>query len=61
MFLSNRDIKSAIDDGKLIVKPLYTNSIKETSIDLHLDCIDQAMVWNIEKLKEHNNNHGLPE
>ncbi len=52
MYLSNRDIKWAIECGKLIVDPPpehFTAGYDETSIDLHLNSIDQgARVWDIE-------------
>src|SRR5271154_1157221 len=52
MYLSGRDIKWAIECGKLIVDPPpehFGSGYDETSIDLHLDSIDQgARVWNIE-------------
>jgi deoxycytidine triphosphate deaminase len=52
MYLSGRDIKWAIECGKLIVHPppeFFGAGYDETSIDLHLDSIDQgARVWDIE-------------
>lgn len=52
MYLSGRDIKWAIECGKLIVEPppeFFGAGYDETSIDLHLDAIDQgARVWDIE-------------
>ena len=52
MYLSGRDIKWAIECGKLIVDPRpasFGAGYDETSIDLHLDSIDQgARVWDIE-------------
>ena len=51
MYLSSRDIKWAIECGKLIVNPPpddIKDGFDETSIDLHLDSIDQgARVWDI--------------
>src|SRR4051812_25697266 len=51
MYLSGRDIKWAIECGKLIVDPrpeFFGAGYDETSIDLHLDSIDQgARVWDI--------------
>src|SRR4051812_17774791 len=52
MYLSGRDIKWAIACGKLLVDPppeFFGAGYDETSIDLHLDAIDQgARVWDIE-------------
>jgi deoxycytidine triphosphate deaminase len=52
MYLSNRDIKWAIECGKLIVDPppeSFGAGYDETSIDLHLDAINLgARVWDIE-------------
>lgn len=36
MILSDRDIKKAIDDKKIVVDPLFPNSIQPASVDLHL-------------------------
>jgi dCTP deaminase len=46
MYLSDRDLRWAIDNGNLIVKP-RPEKIDPTSIDLHLDSADQAKVWDI--------------
>jgi dCTP deaminase len=46
MYLSDRDLRWAIECGKLIVDP-KPDKIDSTSIDLHLDSIDQAKVWDI--------------
>jgi dCTP deaminase len=46
MYLSDRDLRWAIECGNLIVDPKPTK-IDSTSIDLHLDVIDQAKTWNI--------------
>ena len=50
MYLSNRDIKWAIDCGKLIVDPRPQDcsppkGYDETAIDLHLGSIDTAKIW----------------
>lgn len=53
MYLSNRDIKWAIDGGRLIVKPKPDDLGKgydETSIDLHLDKVEEAKIWDIDAL-----------
>ncbi|MBI4426536.1 MAG: dCTP deaminase [Candidatus Kerfeldbacteria bacterium] len=36
MILSDRDIKKAIDSGRIVVDPLFPNAIQPASIDLHL-------------------------
>lgn len=51
MYLSDRDLRWAIECGKLIVDP-RPNSIDSTSIDLHLDAISEAKVWNIDAFRE---------
>ena len=55
MYLSNRDIKWAIDCGKLIVEPrpeacVPPKGYDETAIDLHLGPIDTAKVWDLDSL-----------
>jgi dCTP deaminase len=51
VYLSGRDIKWAIECGKLIVDPppeSFGAGYDETSIDLHLDSIDQgARLWDV--------------
>jgi dCTP deaminase len=58
MFLSDREMHYAISCGRLIVLP--ETEIGPTSIDLHLDSVEEAKVWNTEKLAQRNQNHGLP-
>jgi len=61
MYLSNRDIKWAIDCGKLIVRPRPEEmecGYDETSIDLHLDAVDQAKIWNAAALASNVATHG---
>src|SRR5262249_38516579 len=53
MYLSNRDLRWAIECGRLIVDPL-PSQIDPTSIDLHLDSVDQAKVWDIERYRQDN-------
>lgn len=51
MFLSNRDILWAIDCRDLIVDPrpeTFGLGYDETSIDLHLDDVKEAKIWNVE-------------
>src|SRR5947208_7066550 len=55
MYLSNRDIQWAIDCRRLIVSPRPEEMGKgydETSVDLHLDRVEEAKVWNIRKLMD---------
>src|SRR5216684_3331377 len=47
MYLSDRDLRWAIECGNLIVDP-RPDKIDPTSIDLHLDSADQAKVWDID-------------
>lgn len=61
MYLSNRDIKWAIESGKLIVDPpphVFNCGYDETSIDLHLDDIEHAKIWDVEKLKKEQDQQG---
>ena len=51
MFLSDRDVKWAIECGKLIVDP-PPSSYDENSIDLQLDSINNARVWNPTAVEE---------
>lgn len=55
MILSDRDIKKAIADGRIVIDPLFPGSIQPASVDLHLGadflifnpemhvCIDPAL------------------
>jgi deoxycytidine triphosphate deaminase len=56
MYLSNRDIKWAIDCGKLIVDPRPEDckprkGYDETAIDLHLGPIETAKIWDLGALR----------
>src|SRR5438128_206645 len=46
MYLSDRDARLAITTGLLIFRPDPTD-IDTSSIDLHLDHIDEARVWDV--------------
>ena len=62
MFLSNRDIKWAIECGKLIVNPapdLEQDGYDETSIDLHLGPIESARIWSPEALQAADKTRGI--
>lgn len=56
MYLSDVDLRQAIQCGDLIVEPPPTKEIGPTSIDLHLGPAEQAAVWDFEALAEHNRN-----
>jgi deoxycytidine triphosphate deaminase len=58
MFQSDRDLRWAIENGRLIVDPPPTK-IDPTSIDLHLDSIDQAKIWNMDAVAAANKTLGL--
>jgi dCTP deaminase len=55
MFLSNRDIKWTIQCRELIVNPPPENwnaGYDETSIDLHLDAVDEARIWDVDAFRQ---------
>jgi dCTP deaminase len=55
MYLSNRDIKWAIDCERLIIRPRpeeFGKGYDETSIALHLDRIEEAKIWDVDALLE---------
>jgi dCTP deaminase len=61
MFLSDRDLIWAIRHGLLIVDPAPEEGSKDlgpTSIDLHLDRIEEAKVWNLAKFRQRTALHG---
>jgi len=59
MYLSDRDLRYALKCGTLLVVPPPADAlIGPTSIDLHLDHVDQAKIWDIAKFKERNRSHG---
>lgn len=57
MYLSDRDLKYAIETGQLIVDPT-PEEYGATSIDLHLDKIEEAKVWNVERFKDRQSETG---
>lgn len=59
MFLSDREMLYAIQCGRLIIDP--PTEIGPTSIDLHLDEVGQAKIWDIAKLARRNHEHGQPD
>lgn len=60
MYLSDIDLKEAVECGDLIVSPLPEDEIGPTSIDLHLGPIEEAKIWDFKKLAEYNRTLGLP-
>ena len=60
MYLSDVDLRQAVQCGDLIVEPLPDEEIGATSIDLHWDSIEQAQVWDFEALAKHNKDLGHP-
>ncbi|MGD0540298.1 MAG: hypothetical protein ABSB33_02160 [Tepidisphaeraceae bacterium] len=48
MYLSDNELLKAIRAGDLIVNP-QPKKIESSSIDLHLDTVEQARVWDIDK------------
>jgi dCTP deaminase len=62
MYLSSRDIKWAIDCGKLIVDPrpeTLDKGYDETAIDLHLGPLETAKIWDLKKLNESDYARGM--
>jgi dCTP deaminase len=57
MYLSDRDLKFAVETGQLIVDPAPTE-FDTTSIDLHLDNVNQAKIWNIDAFKKRQESTG---
>lgn len=53
MYLSDRDIRWAIQHEKLTVKPEpdYDNALSSTSLDLRLGSVDKAKRWDIENYR----------
>lgn len=51
MYLSDKDIRAALDAKKLIIDPEPDN-IDATSVDLHLDNIGTAKIWDIDKYSQ---------
>jgi len=59
MYLSDRDILWAVEKHTLIVRP--ASKVDPTSIDLSLDSVEEAQIWDIEKLIKRNSAAGLDE
>src|SRR5438876_140864 len=47
MYLSDRDLKFAVETRQLIVNP-PPSQYDTTSIDLHLDRVEEAKIWDVE-------------
>lgn len=58
MYLSDHDLEDAVRAGRLIVKPPPA-TYDTTSIDLHLDTIATAMVWNAAEFESDQNIAGV--
>ena len=61
MFQSNRDIRWAIDCQQLIAEPrpeVFGAGYDETSIDLHLDEVKEAKVWDVQAFAQHQKRSG---
>ncbi len=59
MYLSDRDLRFALESGQLIVAPPPAE-IDTTSIDLHLDKIEEAKVWDVIAFEEQQREAGAP-
>jgi hypothetical protein len=59
MYLSDRDILWAIEKGLLIIEP--PSDPDPTSLDLHLDKVEQAKIWDVGKMVEENRTKGAGE
>jgi deoxycytidine triphosphate deaminase len=64
MYLSDRDLRWAIERNLLIVQPpegTPSPKVGPTSIDLRLDNVSEAKVWDIETFKKKHNMTGIGE
>jgi deoxycytidine triphosphate deaminase len=57
VYLSDRDLQWAIQTGRLIIEP-KPQAIDPTSIDLHLDSVEEARIWDIQSYQTHNEDAG---
>src|SRR5205814_1413130 len=60
MYLSDRDLGWAIEKGLLIVDP-PPQRLDPTSIDIHLDHVDQAKIWDTQKFIDREKARGADE
>lgn len=63
MYLSDRDIVAAIESGRLIVRPRpdFEKALSPTSLDLTLDKVEEAKVWDIDRYRDRNKVAGISE
>lgn len=64
MYLSDREILAAIADGSLIVTPpegIGPAKVDPTSIDLRLDHVREAKIWDVAELRKRNEIAGFKE
>jgi len=59
MYLSDRDLRRAVESGRLIVAP-PPGEYDTTSIDLHLDRVEEARIWDVEAFRTDQLAAGLP-
>ncbi len=59
MYLSDRDILWAVEKGTLVIRP--QSKVDPTSIDLHLDRVEEAQIWDTDKIIERNQAAGKDE
>src|SRR5262249_42958435 len=64
MYLSDRDLTFVLDARQLIIDPppkeIDTTSIDTTSIDLRLDTVEEAKVWDVEGYAAQQRQAGVP-
>ena len=63
MNLSNRDIKWAVECGTLIIDPppeYFGGGYDECSVDLHLDAVENATVWDVRRYAARGKGSGNP-
>ncbi len=58
MYLSDVDLRQAVECGDLIVEPPSIDEIGPTSIDLHLGPAEEAFIWDCEAIAAHNEAFG---
>src|ERR1017187_3890825 len=59
MYLSDRDIRWAVEKGTLIIQP--APKVDPTSVDLRLDRVEEARIWDTVKLLEQSRISGCGE
>lgn len=61
MFLSNTELKAAMDRGELTVNPrpeVFGSGYDNSSVDLHLGGIETAKIWDPDLLRTHHEEQG---